>query len=306
MQGDPCAQQHVVAFVEGRVVLLRQHEVPALRPPQRLGVADPAVTVLEVWFERVGHVTGAGLTIAYPNTKLGEPPLLAFRPVAPARLHDDVAELLVAGERSSGEQRRRRVEVGLGERQVVVDRSHCVPQFLTPIPDRVPNRRCHGLDPVRLRVVHQDEVDVTVRGELTAPVPADRDDRELRRPQVVGAGLIGEGRDPVVGRRREPVTVLPPTDRRVVDGGASTLVRLLHRRGGRGAGGSHGSKVIPDSAEPLISAPGEQRHRLPGPPRQPGFVQLRVDVGPRGRAELVLVVSGAHRRSGRRRHATVP
>ena len=58
-----------------------------------------------------------------------EPSLLAFGPAAKTELDDAPAELEVAGDRSCGEERGRRVEIVLRERQVIVERTDRVPEL---------------------------------------------------------------------------------------------------------------------------------------------------------------------------------
>jgi hypothetical protein len=76
---------------------------------------------------------------------------------------DLVAELRIAGDVPGREQRRRRVEVGLREREGVVDAAHRVTELEPGIPDRVPDRAGDRLEPARRRLVHEQQVDVAER-----------------------------------------------------------------------------------------------------------------------------------------------
>jgi hypothetical protein len=224
VQRDARREEHVVALVQRRVVLGRERQSAALGPPQRLGVADAAVAVLQVGLEDVGDVAGVGLPGADATLQLRQPLLAAPAEARPTGLDDLVAELRVTGDVASRQQGGRGVEIGLRQRQGVVDAAHRVPELEAGVPDRVPDRTRDRLEAARRRLMHQQQVDVAERRQLAAPVPADGDQCEARSARVLLSGERRERDDPGVGRLCELVAVRAPAERSVGQGGQALLV----------------------------------------------------------------------------------
>ena len=293
VQGDSGTQHHVVALVECVVVLLGQDQIAALRPPQRLRISDPAVAVLQVRLEDVGHVAGAELALTHALAQLAEPTLLAPGPVGLPGLDDRATELGVAGDRSSREQRGRRVQVGLGESQMLVDGPHGMTELQAT--SQIGYQIADAIDSIRFDF----DSCTSSRSMSLCGDSSPRRNHRSRPARISGArgcslaGLFGQRPDPVVGGLSELMAIGPPTDARVVDRQLSTLEgrRLCGCRRRR-----HASTVGRRSPQAVITSPSEHRHRLPGAPREPWFVQRRVDVGPRRRAESVDVVGETPRR----------
>ena len=212
--------QTVVAAVEDAEVLVGHEQVGVARPPDRLHVAQPAVAVLEIGLQQVGDVAGllAPLDDARPQRVEPAPAVLA--PAHPALGDQPAGELVVAGQGTGAEQRRRRLEVVGGEGEVVVDGPHGVAELEAGVPERIPQRRRQLLDARRPLLVHQDHVDVAERRQLPAPVAADGEQRHrpLAPPPLgLGAGLVEQARQELVHVRGQRLAQRTTAQRAIGD-----------------------------------------------------------------------------------------
>ena len=191
-------------MVEFDEILGDQIEPRRFGPPQRLHVAEPTVTILQVRFEPVRHVACGLLTDTNPMAEFGEMTITVAAPQRQPLLDDLRGEVVVAGQWPRRDERRCRVEVGGGEVELLVEAAHCVTELHPRVPQRVPDRTCERLDflldLLRLHVVDEQEVEVALRGQLASAVPADG---QQRHP-AAGAldpfeRLVEDGSHPVVG-----------------------------------------------------------------------------------------------------------
>ena len=101
------------------------------------------------------------------------------RPLRCQRASPSVArpagQLVVAGDERAAEQRRRRVEVVIGQRQLLVDERTAWPS-LSPASHSGYHSAAATSSMPPPAVVHQQDVDVALRGELAAPVATDGDE----------------------------------------------------------------------------------------------------------------------------------
>ena len=186
VQGDADVDERAVAAVEHGEVVGRHDEVGVGRPPQRVHVAQPAVAVLEVGLEQVGDVAGLAPALDDLGAQGVEPaPAVAPPPRERPRVTSRGAELVVAGQRPGAEQRRRRVEVVGGQRQLVVERAHGVAELEAGVPQRVPQLLGQLVDArpaCRRRAAGR-------RRRCAAPAPGGRTRRRRRGPRrPCGAG----------------------------------------------------------------------------------------------------------------------
>jgi hypothetical protein len=214
MQRHSGAHEDVVRTVEFDDVLGDQVEPCCLRPPQRLDVAEPTVTVLQVGLEPVCHVAGRVLAHPHPVAELCE----VTRPIGAPQvetLRDHLrGQLVVAGQWPRRDQGGGGVEVGPGQIELLVDPSDGVAEFHTRIPERVPDGAGDRLDLLgdllRLHVVDQQEIEVALRCELAASVAADRQQRHPACSTLDPSGRIVEDVDhPVVGDLGQRPAELP-------------------------------------------------------------------------------------------------
>ena len=217
VQGHPGIDERAVAAVEQHEVVGPQHQVGVARPPQRLHVAQPAVAVLEVRLEQERDVAGLGPALQHPRPQRVQPPAPVTTPARQALRGQPAGQLLVAGQVAGAQQRRRRVEVVAGQRQLVVVRAHGMAELQAGVPQRVPQGRRRLLDALGLALVDEHHVDVAVRRQLTPAVAADGDERHRRLapPRRDAVGSLGPQPDEqVVGRCREGPAQLAPAERR--------------------------------------------------------------------------------------------
>ena len=204
MQRHTRSQQDVVGTIEVDQVLGDQVEAGLLRPPERLDVAQPAVAVLQIGLEQVGDVTRGLLAHAHPIAQRGEVPLAVASPHVEALGDHLGGQLVVAGERPRRHERRRRIEVGLGEIELLVDPPDGMTEFHTGVPQRVPDRAGDRFDLLgdllRLDVVDEQQIEVALWSELATSVSTDREQRHpARRAGGLCHRVVEDRRDPVVG-----------------------------------------------------------------------------------------------------------
>ena len=220
VQGDADVDQRAVAAIEHGEILGRHDEVGVGGPPQRVHVAQPAVAVLEVGLQQERDIAG----LAPPFDDLGaqrvEPtPAVAAPPGAPLR-HQPRPELVVARKRPGAQQRRRRVEVVGGQRQLVVERSDGVTELEPSVPQGVPQLLGQVVEAARLPVVEQQHVDVAARRQLLTAVSADGDEGHSG-PATPGDDppdtVLEQGDEQLVGRIRQRPAELPATEGGVGD-----------------------------------------------------------------------------------------
>ena len=103
-----------------------------------------------------------------------------------ARLRFELArERFAAGEQAHFEQRRERVDVGVGERDRFLHRTRRMPGDEAGVPQRVPELLGHGphgvgRTPFRQRV-HEHHVDIRAGTHLATSVRPERDQRDVTR-----------------------------------------------------------------------------------------------------------------------------
>ena len=187
------------------------------------------MTVLQIRFQGVRHLTGARLAVTHPLSQLGEEPLATLPPILRARLDDRASERRVAGHESRRQHGRRRVEVFADQRRLLIDRSNGVAEFAARVPDRIPDRRGKLLHPLRTGRVHQQEINIAERGEFPAPEPTGGDERDPRRPRGrLPRGFVKRD-DPLIGGGGERMAERPTLRRTRVDHLRAASERGRHR-----------------------------------------------------------------------------
>ena len=220
VQGDTDSDERLLALVQCVLVVGRHEEVGLAGPPQRVDVAETAVTVLQIGLEEVGDVAGRDPPFDHPRAEGIEPATAVAAVLRRPLRRQPGAELVVAGERAGAEQRRRRVQVLGGEGELLVERAHGVAELEPGVPQRVPERGGDLVDAAGPPVVDEQHVDVALRGQLLAPVPADGDERDGRPapPRHDPRRSLGEQpAQQLVGRVRQCTAQLPAAERAVGD-----------------------------------------------------------------------------------------
>ena len=213
VQRDTSAQQDVVGTIEVDQILGDQIEARFLRPPQRLDVAEATVAVLQIGLEVVGDIAGRLLAHTHPITQLRKVPAAVAAPRRQTLSDHLRGQLVVTGERPGGHERRGRVEVGPGEVELLVDPSDGMTELHARVPQRVPDGARNRLDLfgdlLRFDVVDEQQVEVALRGELAAPVAADRQQCDPTGRAVGPCDrFVEDGDHPLVGDLRERPAVV--------------------------------------------------------------------------------------------------
>ena len=213
VQRDPRTQQRVVALVEVDQVRLDHLESTGHRPPDRLDVAQPAVSGLQIRFQVVGDVGRRRLTLAHPFAQHAEVGRPLGLPRSQAPLDHLAGDLTITGERSGGEECRGRIEVAVDQFELFVDPTDRVAELDAGIPEGIPDRAGDRFDlvgdPACLAVVDEQQVEVAVRSQLAAAVAPDGEEGDAMLGRMLPDGRFEQAHDPGIGDVGERTTVRP-------------------------------------------------------------------------------------------------
>ena len=174
---DPHVEQPVVTDLQPGQVARRHDQIRLGRPPQRLHVAQATVTLLEIRFEQIGDVTRLCPAFGPAIVQRRQPSPGVTPPAGPAFGGDPFGQLGVTSQRPDGQQRRRGVEVLVGQRQLIIHRANGVTELETGVPQRIPERAGQLVDTAGPAFVDQHHVDVRLGGQFPTAVATDREER---------------------------------------------------------------------------------------------------------------------------------
>jgi len=202
--GPPGDRLHVVADVQQVLATRLEVGVRHVDEPcrdQRVedgGVAQPAGRLLHVRDAGVRELAEQVVALVCQPAQLRQPPAGVPAPVGEHRGAEPEGEVRVAGEVADVQQAERHPDVAVRGGDHLGQRPQRVVEVRPRVPERVPQRR-RGPAELDAVVVHQHDVEVGVRRQLTAAVAADRDERRpLRGARRGGVRLDAE---PVGGGR---------------------------------------------------------------------------------------------------------
>jgi hypothetical protein len=194
VQGGPDAGDAVVRLSDG-VDPFGQHRRRQPGGEQRVDVAQPAPPFLQLRLEQVRDLAEAGVAFDERVVQHPQPPLGLGAPLLACPGRQLVRHRPVAGDVAGVEHAEHRLQVGVGDRQRLLDGADGVVEADAPVPDRVPDLVGELLDLRRLAlpVVHQQEIEVREGCGVAPSIGPDRDEAD--------APLVAE-------QRRQPVVVV--------------------------------------------------------------------------------------------------
>ena len=195
MQLGSGGQDHLVVGPQPAAIGVVHFEDGGLYPPQRMKVSQAPSALLEVGLQLERHLAAAPVALGHPLGQQGKPPPGAATPLVVVVGGQVGSQLGVAGDVAGIQQRRGRVQVGLGQITGLPGRAHRMAELQPLVPDGVPQPGSDFAD-VGAVTVQEQQVDVAVRAQLGPPVPSHR-----HHGDALGIGHFGgeDALEPLVG-----------------------------------------------------------------------------------------------------------
>ena len=233
-------------------VVLERPPSDRLEPAERVDVAQPSATILQLRFQEVrGRAEALAPFPGVVRQALGEPIRIGAQ-ADDDGIHGGAHEPRVSGQQAGIEHGGRGVQALGRQRDGLVRRPHGVADGEAGVPERVEQSLRQRGDGRRLgAVVQQQEIDVGARDQGAAPVSAERDQRRARRPlDRRGLGSVQpdeRGVDQLGASPRRPQTVVSRGVRALERGELVLQPRDGNRSAGRRAPDAH-VRARPDRA----------------------------------------------------------
>ena len=168
--------------------------------------------VLEVRLEPVGDISCR--LLAHPNARVQffEVLLTACLPLSNTFVDHLLRQVIVASKGTSRYERGCRIEISARQFELFIDTTDCVAELHSRIPQRIPDGTGKRLESRRrllcLQIVDEQQIQITVWGQLASAETANRHERETPRFQrVIREGRVEHIDNPVVGDVGQRTTV---------------------------------------------------------------------------------------------------